>query len=65
MVLAASGRAGVDVIVIDTDPGPSTEAGGVWWDVAVPAVSERQLSDQHIKTMFRNENDRKRVKITL
>ncbi len=40
-VLAASGRSGVDVIVIDTDPGPSTEAGGVWWDVAVPAVSDR------------------------
>ena len=40
-VLAASGRAGVDVIVIDTDPEPSTEAGGVWWDVAVPAVSDR------------------------
>ena len=40
-VLAAIGRAGVDVIVIDTDPGPSTEAGGVWWDVAVPAVSDR------------------------
>ena len=40
-VLAAIGRAGVDVIVIDTDPGPSTEAGGVWWDVAVPAVSNR------------------------
>ena len=29
------------VIVIDTDPGPSTEAGGHWWDVAVPEVSER------------------------
>jgi len=40
-VLAASSREGVDVIVIDTDPRPSTEAGGVWWDVAVPAVSER------------------------
>ena len=45
VVLAASGRAGVDVIVIDTDPGPSTEAGGVWWDVAVPAVSERATVD--------------------
>ena len=44
-VLAASGRAGVDVIVIDTDPGPSTEAGGVWWDVAVPAVSDRAAVD--------------------
>ena len=28
-------------IVIDTDPGPSTEAGGSWWDVGVPEVSER------------------------
>ena len=40
-VQMASGRTGVDVIVIDTDPGPSTEAGGVWWDVAVPAISDR------------------------
>lgn len=29
------------VIVIDTDPLPSTEAGGSWWDVAVPEVSDR------------------------
>lgn len=29
------------VIVIDTDPLVSTEAGGHWWDVAVPEVSER------------------------
>jgi 3D-(3,5/4)-trihydroxycyclohexane-1,2-dione acylhydrolase (decyclizing) len=29
------------VIVIDTDPIRSTDAGGFWWDVAVPAVSER------------------------
>ena len=27
------------VIVIDTDPAPSTDAGGAWWDVAVPEVS--------------------------
>ena len=40
-VQMASGRTGVDVIVIDTDPAPSTEAGGVWWDVAVPAISDR------------------------
>jgi 3D-(3,5/4)-trihydroxycyclohexane-1,2-dione acylhydrolase (decyclizing) len=33
---------GPAVIVIDTDPLPSTEAGGAWWDVAVPAVSTRQ-----------------------
>jgi len=30
------------VIVIDTDPLPSTEAGGHWWDVAVPEVSTRE-----------------------
>ena len=29
------------VIVIDTDPYPSTAAGGHWWDVAVPEVSDR------------------------
>ena len=27
------------VIVIDTDPQAATEAGGAWWDVAVPEVS--------------------------
>jgi 3D-(3,5/4)-trihydroxycyclohexane-1,2-dione acylhydrolase (decyclizing) len=30
------------VIVIDTDPMIFTEAGGAWWDVAVPEVSERE-----------------------
>jgi 3D-(3,5/4)-trihydroxycyclohexane-1,2-dione acylhydrolase (decyclizing) len=30
------------VIVIDTDPLITTEAGGFWWDVAVPEVSERR-----------------------
>ena len=29
------------VIVIDTDPHAATDAGGAWWDVAVPEVSER------------------------
>ncbi len=29
------------VIVIDTDPMRSTDAGGHWWDVAVPEVSDR------------------------
>ncbi|MBV8525037.1 MAG: 3D-(3,5/4)-trihydroxycyclohexane-1,2-dione acylhydrolase (decyclizing), partial [Acetobacteraceae bacterium] len=29
------------VIVIDTDPMPTTEEGGAWWDVAVPEVSRR------------------------
>ena len=30
------------VVVIDTDPLKTTEAGGWWWDVAVPEVSARQ-----------------------
>lgn len=30
------------MIVIETDPYPSTEPGGTWWDVGVPEVSERK-----------------------
>jgi 3D-(3,5/4)-trihydroxycyclohexane-1,2-dione acylhydrolase (decyclizing) len=30
------------VIVIETDPAASTAAGGHWWDVGVPEVSERE-----------------------
>ena len=30
------------VIVIETDPNMSTDAGGHWWDVAVPQVSNRE-----------------------
>jgi len=41
-------KGGVNVIVINTDPGPSTQAGGSWWDVAIPAVSERaEMQDIH------------------
>ena len=29
------------MIGIDTDPAPTTEEGGWWWDVAVPEVSPR------------------------
>lgn len=36
----AAGR--TSVIVIDTDPMVTTEAGGWWWDVAVPEVSEHE-----------------------
>ena len=36
------------VIVIDTDPVTITDAGGHWWDVAVPEVSARpQVRDAH------------------
>jgi 3D-(3,5/4)-trihydroxycyclohexane-1,2-dione acylhydrolase (decyclizing) len=34
------------VIVIDTDPMPGTGAGGTWWEVAVPEVSERPEVNQ-------------------
>ena len=34
--------AGTQVIVIDTNPMKSTDAGGTWWDVAVPEVSVRK-----------------------
>ena len=29
------------VVVIETDPALSTDAGGHWWDVAIPEVSDR------------------------
>jgi len=37
----ARGRDVPSVIVIETDPHPGTGAGGHWWDVAVPEVSDR------------------------
>lgn len=39
---AARAATETTVIVIDTDPYPTTGAGGHWWDVAVPEVSSRQ-----------------------
>ena len=29
------------VVLVETDPESSTEAGGAWWDVAIPEVSDR------------------------
>jgi 3D-(3,5/4)-trihydroxycyclohexane-1,2-dione acylhydrolase (decyclizing) len=40
-VARARGGERTSVIVIETDPALSTAAGGHWWDVAVPEVSER------------------------
>ncbi|MBO0903602.1 3D-(3,5/4)-trihydroxycyclohexane-1,2-dione acylhydrolase (decyclizing) [Jiella sonneratiae] len=37
----AKAAAGPFVVVIDTDPYPSSQPGGHWWDVAVPEVSSR------------------------
>ncbi|MGB2496547.1 MAG: 3D-(3,5/4)-trihydroxycyclohexane-1,2-dione acylhydrolase (decyclizing) [Candidatus Puniceispirillaceae bacterium] len=49
-------RDGVDVIVIDTDAGPSTAAGGTWWEVGVPAVSERD----EVKTAYEGWRENKK-----
>jgi len=40
-LVQARAATGPFVVVIDTDPYPSTPFGGTWWDVAVPAVSTR------------------------
>ena len=40
-LLTARGADRTTVIVLRTDPRASTEAGGQWWDVAVPEVSAR------------------------
>jgi 3D-(3,5/4)-trihydroxycyclohexane-1,2-dione acylhydrolase (decyclizing) len=52
--LATRKEPGVKVIVIDTDPYPSTEAGGYWWDVAVPEVSEREEVQQAREAYLRS-----------
>lgn len=44
------------VVVIDTDPLISTGAGGAWWDVAVPEVSERA----EVRTARANYDDRRK-----
>ena len=40
-LVAAKTNTRTTVIVIDTDPMMSTDAGGFWWDVAIPEVSMR------------------------
>ncbi len=40
-IVTARGAERTTVIVIDTDPAPSTEAGGHWWDVGIPETSIR------------------------
>lgn len=47
------------VVVIDTDPYPSTEPGGTWWDVGVPEVSERsEVNAAHAKYIENKETQR-------
>ena len=42
----AKDATGPFVVVIDTDPYPSTPHGGSWWEVAVPEVSDRPAVQQ-------------------
>lgn len=43
---AARSRAGVSVLVIDTTFERTTDDGGCWWDVGIPAVSEHAAVQQ-------------------
>ncbi len=40
-MLAARQRGVTSVLVVDTTPHQTTEAGGAWWEVAIPEVSTR------------------------
>lgn len=52
----------VTVIVIDTDPMPTTEDGGHWWDVAVPEVSSRKEVNEARTAYERALKDRLELK---
>jgi 3D-(3,5/4)-trihydroxycyclohexane-1,2-dione acylhydrolase (decyclizing) len=56
-LVAAKAAAGPFVVVIDTDPYPSTPFGGTWWEVGVPEVSVRpSVVEAHAKAV---ENKKK------
>ncbi|MES2434697.1 MAG: 3D-(3,5/4)-trihydroxycyclohexane-1,2-dione acylhydrolase (decyclizing) [Pseudomonadota bacterium] len=56
---AAKGAKIPQVIVIDTDPWPGTDAGGTWWDVGVPAVSTRaEVNAAHATYKAKQKNQR-------
>lgn len=52
----AKTNTGTTVVVIDTDPLISTGAGGAWWDVAVPEVSQRE----QVRTARANYDERRK-----
>ncbi len=56
---AAKGSAIPVVIVIDTDPWPSTEAGGTWWEVGVPEVSGRTEVQQSRSAFEKNKQNQR------
>ncbi len=58
-IIAAKGSTIPVVIVIDTDPWPSTEAGGTWWDVAIPQESTRgEVKSKHVEYVKSAKNQR-------
>jgi 3D-(3,5/4)-trihydroxycyclohexane-1,2-dione acylhydrolase (decyclizing) len=48
------------VVVIDTDPLASTEAGGHWWDVAVPEVSQRE-DVRNARASYEDAREKQRI----
>ena len=58
---AAKGSTIPQVIVIDTDPWPGTEAGGTWWDVGVPQVSVRAEVNQARSNYEEKQKDQRLV----
>ena len=55
---AASSRAGVSVVVIDTDPLPASP-GGCWWEVEVPEVSVRnEVVEKHKSAVATRKQER-------
>ena len=57
-VTAARAGQVTQLILIDTDAGPSTGAGGHWWDVVVPEVSVRgevETARRHYETQQRRQ----------
>jgi len=48
---------GVSVIVIDTDPDQSTNAGGTWWDVAIPSTSNKETVIKAYKEYISNRKN--------
>ena len=58
---AAKGAKIPQVIVIDTDPWPGTQAGGTWWDVGIPQVSPRAEVNQARASYEEKQKDQRLV----
>ncbi len=60
-LIAAKGAKIPQVVVIDTDPWPTTEAGGSWWEVGVPEVSDRAEVRAARAEFEKKQQDQRRV----